>query len=259
MTAPPLEHLLKLAVAFAEEAGRFTLDYFRSDALSLEHKGDGSPVTAADRGAERLIRERIAAHYPGHDILGEEYGETDSGAEFRWLIDPIDGTKSFVHGAPLYGVLIAIEYKREPVVGVIHIPALKETVSAARGLGCHFNGTRCAVSTKTELSQAMVCVTDVRDAQDRGPGYGHLARRTALQRTWGDCYGYVMVATGRADVAMDAEMAPWDCAALIPVIEEAGGRFSSWQGERTISGGDAVATNGKLHAEVIALLKDQDS
>jgi histidinol phosphatase-like enzyme (inositol monophosphatase family) len=209
------------------------------------------------REAERAMRETIERTFPHHGILGEEEGEKVGRAPVRWIIDPLDGTRSFVRGVPLYGTLVGVEVRGEPVVGVIHLPALDETVAAARGAGCTWNGRPCRVAATDRLDGALVAVTDERTARARSGAYARLVERTALQRTWGDCYAYVLVATGRAEVALDPVMNVWDCAALLPVVEEAGGRFTDWRGRRTIAGGDAVATNGTLHAEVLAILGEE--
>src|SRR5262249_23200550 len=153
-------------------------------------------------------------------------------APYRWIVDPLDGTRTFVRGVPLYGTLVGLEVRGEPVVGAIYLPALEELVAAARGQGCTWNGRPCHVSDSSRLEDALVVVTDERTARLRSPAWAALEKRSQMQRTWGDCYAYVLVATGRADVALDPAMNVWDCAALLPVIEEAGGRFTSWRGER---------------------------
>ena len=255
MKQPSLRELLAVAVEVAREGGRRTLAHFQAGG-SVDTKPDGTPVTRADREAEAAMRARITRTFPDHAILGEEEGETRGRAPWRWIIDPLDGTRTFVRGVPLFGTLVGIEHDDEPVVGVIHLPALDETVAAARGEGCTWNGRRCRVSAVDRLADALVVVTDERAARARSAAYERLAARTAMQRTWADCYGYALVATGRADVALDPAMNVWDCAALLPVIEEAGGRFTDWRGRRTIRGGEAVATNGTLHDETLRLLAE---
>jgi len=255
MTEPALRDLLAVAVEAAWAGGRRTLAWFNAGA-AVEWKSDGTPVTAADREAEAAMRRVIARAFPDHGILGEEEGETAGRAPYRWIIDPLDGTRSFVRGVPLYGTLVGVEVHGEPVVGVIHLPALDEMIAAARGEGCTWNGRRCRVSRVARLADALVVVTDERSARTRSPAYERLAATTSLQRTWADCYGYALVATGRAEIALDPVMDVWDCAALLPVVEEAGGRFTDWRGRRTINGGEAVATNGVLHDEVLTLLAE---
>ncbi len=256
MAGEPLSDKLEFAVDLAEKAGEITLNYFQGR-FSVETKADASPVTVADREAEAYIRHTIESRFPSDGIIGEEFGEARPEARRRWIIDPIDGTYSFVHGVPLYGVLIGMEREDEPLVGVIHLPALGETVAAARGEGCRWRGQRARVSNASELGATLCLAREVQPEQDpaRSAALGRLATAVAVARTWGDCYGYALVATGRADIMVDARMDVWDCAALLPVIEEAGGRFTDWRGERTIRGGDAVASNGLLHDQVLALLK----
>jgi histidinol-phosphatase len=257
MTERDLRTLLAVAQDAAYVGGRRTLAYFGTGTAAVETKADQTPVTLADREAERLIRGVIAGVFPDHAVLGEEDGETAGAAPVRWIVDPIDGTRSFVRGVPLYGTLIGVEVGGEPMVGVVYLPALDEMVAAARGLGCTRNGRACRVSVEARLDQALAVVTEERTARARSGAWDRLVAGTAMQRTWADCYGYVLVATGRAEVALDPVMNVWDCAALLPIVEEAGGRFTDWSGRRTIDGGDAVATNGLLHAEVLALLREE--
>jgi histidinol phosphatase-like enzyme (inositol monophosphatase family) len=254
MGEPTLRDLLVVAVEVARIGGRRTLAHFRSG-TAVDWKADGTPVTAADREAEREMRTAIEHAFPEHGILGEEEGEKP-GRGCRWIIDPLDGTRSFVRGVPLYGTLVGVEVEGEPAVGVIYLPALDELVAAARGDGCSWNGRPCSVSTVDRLDRALVAVTDERAARARSSAWARLAGATGMQRTWGDCYAYVLVATGRAEVAVDPLMNIWDCAALLPVVEEAGGRFTDWRGRRTIDGGEAVATNGVLHAAVLEHLRE---
>jgi histidinol phosphatase-like enzyme (inositol monophosphatase family) len=252
-TIPSVRDLLAVAMRVARVGGQQALAYFNRGP-AVEWKADQTPVTLADREAESAMRTVIARAFPDHSILGEEAGETRGGAPHRWIIDPIDGTRTFVRGVPLFGSLVAVEGPDGPIVGVIYLPALDEMVAAARGEGCTWNGQACRVSTADRLENALVTLTDDRMARARSTGYQRLALGAQLLRTWGDCYGYALVATGRAEVALDVGMQIWDCAALLPIIEEAGGRFTDWSGQRTISGGDAVATNGALHGQVLALL-----
>lgn len=256
MAGESVRDLLEVAVDVAEEAGRITLKYFQSQPR-VETKADLTPVTVADREAETYIRGAIAARFPDDGIIGEEFGDERAEAARRWIIDPVDGTFSFIHGVPLYGVLIGLEQDNEPLVGVINLPALNETVAAAQGEGCHWRGGRATVSSVSELSAALCLTSELNFGMEdaaRSSALNHLVGAIGPARTWGDCYGYVLVATGRADVMIDPLMHVWDCAALLPVIEEANGRFTDWQGQRTIRGGNAVATNGLLHDRVLACL-----
>jgi histidinol phosphatase-like enzyme (inositol monophosphatase family) len=202
------------------------------------------------------MRQQIAARFPDDGILGEEEGETDGPSGRRWIIDPIDGTFAFVHGVPFYGVLIGVEINGEMTVGVINIPALDELVSAAKGVGCFLNGEPARVSKTERLEEALLLSTDFSACERYGFGDAAelLQARAKTSRTWGDCYGYVLVATGRADVMLDPVMNLWDCAALLPIMEEAGGTFTDWDGVRTASGGNSIATNGLLFDDVMRLV-----
>jgi histidinol-phosphatase len=253
---PSLSDLLAVAIEAAYLGGRRTLAYFNAG-VAVETKADQTPVTCADRESEQVIRERISRSFPDHAILGEEGGIQEGNPDYRWIIDPIDGTKTFVCGVPLYGVLIGVEVRGSPSVGVVYLPALDEMVSAADGLGCHWNGRPARVSEVSSLEGAVVIVTSVRSAIERSDAYERLVQVTKLQRTWGDCYGYVLVATGRAEVMLDPEIKPWDCAPLLPILREAGGYFTTWAGEATTWGKDAVATNAALHAPVLQILKSE--
>lgn len=249
-----LPDILDFARRVATVGGRRTLAYWRN-APSVDMKSDGTPVTIADREAETVMRQLIGERFPSHGIIGEEHEDVAGDGRVRWILDPIDGTKTFVAGVPLYGTLVGVEIDGEPEVGVIYLPALGEMVSAAKGLGCWDNDGRCRVSEVASLDEALVCCTDEAHARRRpDDGWAMLQQQARLTRGWGDCYGYALVATGRADAMVDPEMAPWDCAPMLPIIEEAGGRFTSWEGERTIYGADSAATNGHLHESVLKAL-----
>ena len=243
-----LNELLELAVEIARGAGEITLQYFRKQP-ETSRKSDGSFVTIADRQAESYLRQRIGERFPDDGILGEEEGETRGKSGRRWILDPIDGTFAFVHGVPLYGVLIAVEIEGEISVGVVNLPALGELVAAAKGLGCFLNGEPARVSATAELKDALLLSTSFVGATEL------LQARAKVSRTWGDCYGYVLVATGRADVMVDRVMNLWDCAPLLPIMEEAGGTFTDWRGVRTADGGNSIATNGMLFGEVMSLIR----
>lgn len=257
MTREELRDVLDFAVEVAWRVGRATLAHYQTG-IAAEVKPDDSPVTIADRTAERIARELIATRFPAAAILGEEEGETHAGADRRWIIDPIDGTRTFMRGVPLFGVLLALEYEADAVLGVIHFPALGETVYAARGLGCWWNGRRALVSDVTRLDRALILTTDIENIEraGRGAGWHALRRSGALCRTWGDCYGYALVATGRAEAMLDPVMSLWDTAALAPIIEEAGGVFTDWDGTPGYRSGSAVATNAALDREIRSLLRN---
>lgn len=246
-----METLLDAVTTVARLAGDTALAHFRGT-VAVEFKGDGTPVTVADRDAEQAAREWLAVHFPNDGILGEEFGAERPGARRRWILDPIDGTKSFIHGVPLWGTLVAVAEGDEILAGAINCAAAGELVAAARGTGCWWNGSRCHVSTVSSLSEATVLTTDERfqHAPGRREAWLALATRARLSRSWGDCFGYLLVATGRAEAMVDPVMSIWDSAALQPVIEEAGGCFTDWEGARTASGGSAIATNSRLATEI---------
>ena len=251
---PNLEPFLNVAIQAAFTGGKRTLAYFNAG-VSVETKADNSPVTVADRESEATIRAIIKEHYPTHSILGEEEGVTEGDPDFRWIIDPLDGTKSFVRGVPLYGSLVGLEIEGEVKVGAVYMPALNELISAATGLGCYWNGRRSKVSTTDKLENATLLTTSSESCRQRGGAYDKLAGKMLLNRGWGDCYGYVLVATGRAEVMLDAGMNPWDCAPIVPILGEAGGNFSDWTGKPSIYGRDGVGTNGVLHEQVLEILE----
>lgn len=256
MKPPSLQDLLAVAVEASRLGGERTLRYFNTG-VKVETKADNTPVTRADRESEEVIRNCIQKSFPGHAIVGEEGGSTAGDSRFRWIIDPIDGTKTFIHGVPLYGVLIGVEVDGRASVGVINLPALNEIITAADGLGCQWNGQTARVSGVSRLEEATLLVSCTTMAMERSDAYEKLVARTKLHRSWGDCYGYALVATGRAEVIIDPVMFPWDCAPMLPILREAGGEFTTWAGEATIRGKDAVATNGVLHAEVLSVLRSE--
>jgi len=247
--------LLEAAAELARLTGDIALAHYRS-ALAVETKADGSPVTGADRAAETAAREWVRRRFPADGILGEEFGEERPGAARRWVIDPIDGTKSFVRGVPLWGSLVALCEGERVLAGAACFPAVGEQLAAAPGQGCWWNGSRCRVSLVSAVDAATVLTTDDRflDEPARRPGWDRVSRAASVSRGWGDCYGYLLVATGRAEGMFDPILSPWDSAALQPLIVEAGGVFTDWTGRDTAFGGSAVATNAALAAPLRALL-----
>jgi len=251
-----LANLLDIARRAAAIAGEVIMPLY-SAGIPVELKADRTPVTDADRRAELAMREFLLRECPSHAILGEEFGETPGDGRHRWILDPIDGTKSFIHHVPLFGTLVALELDGEPVAGVIACHAAGETAYAARGTGAFINQSPARVSETADLHDATVLMTSFKRLPERHPGaFQRLTAGAGLLRTWGDCYGYLAVAAGRADVMLDPVMNIWDVAALYPVITEAGGRLTTWDGSRSV-GDSAVATNGALHDRVISLLHEQ--
>ena len=256
MPAPALKELLEVATEAAYLAGRRTLAYFNAG-VPVEIKSDNTPVTCADREAEQVIRKHITKYYPDHAIVGEEGGSTPGDKDYKWILDPIDGTKSFIYGVPLYGVLVGLEVKGVPSVGAIYMPGLDEMVNAATGLGCKWNGRIAKVSNVSKLEDAMMLCTSTVRALKRSDAFETLANKVKYVRGWGDCYGYLLVATGRAEIMLDPAMNPWDCAPMLPILQEAGGWFGDWSGKNTIWGKDGVATNGALQKQVLEVLSKE--
>ena len=249
------ESLLHAVRECADVAGAFALGHYRSG-IAVEWKQDGSPVTLADRGAEQAAREWISARFPGDGIAGEEFADAPGTSGRRWIIDPIDGTKSFVRGVPLWGSLVAVLEGEQVIAGAASFPATRETISAAIGCGCWHNGIRASVSAVSSLDRATVLTSDDRAFAPGGArdGWNELASRAAVARTWGDAFGYLLVATGRADAMVDAVVNAWDIACFVPIIQEAGGVFTDFAGRITAFGGNAIATNAALAAESRKLL-----
>lgn len=251
-----LQEYLTFAKKIAVSAGDITLDYFSKD-ITVEFKKDKSPVTIADRNCEKFLTKKILAQYPEHGIIGEEFGKTNESAMYQWVLDPIDGTKSFIHHIPLYTVLIALLVNNEPRLGVIHNPPLSETVAAATGLGCTFNDRPCSVSTTGDLGEAYIQATDYADLARRHPAFTEkLLSRAYCCRTWGDAYGYLLVATGRSDVMIDPVMNLWDIAPLKTIIIEAGGMFTDFSGVGNGLGMSALASNGFLHSSILSMFDE---
>jgi histidinol-phosphatase len=252
-----LRQYLDFAAETAYLAGRLTLGYFQTG-VRPDVKADDTPVTIADRRAEELVRHRIEKRYPRHAIVGEEYGTKEvSGASHRWFVDPIDGTKSFVRGVPLYAVLIGLEIEENVKVGVAYFPALDEMIAAASGEGCWWNGRRAHVSDVSTLQQALVTFSDVASfaRYGRSEAWERIKQATYYRAGWGDAYGHLLVATGRAELMLDPIMNAWDCAPFPPILREAGGYFGDWQGNPTIHGNEALATTQVLLPEVLKLIR----
>ena len=256
MTQPSIGTFLDFAIDAAWQAGQLTLAHFQTG-VAFERKADMSPVTVADKGAEQLLRRLIESRFPDHAIVGEEFGETSRDSAYCWIIDPIDGTFAFIHGVPLYGVLIGLEIEGETVVGVAYFPGMGEMLAAARGEGCRWNGRPAHVSNVSRLDRALLVYTDAAEfaRQGRADAWTRLQAATRNQRGWSDCYGYALVATGRAEIMLDPIMNPWDCAALLPIAQEAGGTFTDWDGQANIYSGNAICTNGALFEQVMAIVK----
>ena len=254
MTESADADLLDEAVELTREAGQLTLNWFNDHDLSVRRKDDGSPVTDADKAAESFLREALAKRFPGDAVIGEEFPEEQGTSGRTWIIDPIDGTRSFVRGVPLYTTLLALFDQHGPAIGVAAVPPLDEAVWAGRGLGAYHNGRRCQVSPQTELSRSYLSASGF-EWWPEGV-FDRVSRTGARLRTWGDGYGYVLVATGRVEAMIDPGLNVWDIAPMLVIIPEAGGRITQWNGTDTPSAGDWLATNGNFHEELRTLLNN---
>ncbi len=253
---------LEVARRIAKSAGEITLDYFQTDRFTVQRKEDGSPLTVADQESERYLRDEIGRLFPDDAIVGEEFGVSPGTSDFRWILDPIDGTKSFISGVPLYGTMVGVEKSGRATIGSVYLPGLDEGIYAAVGEGAwHFQGSgapvRARVSNKERLADCVLVTSEVETFGDRDAAgvYAALADKVFFARTWGDVYGYLLVATGRVDIMIDAKLSVWDAAAVKPIIEEAGGRFSDWAGVATIEAGESIGSNGAVHEAVLELTR----
>ncbi|HYV59426.1 MAG TPA: histidinol-phosphatase [Acidimicrobiia bacterium] len=251
----PIESDLTFALELADAADESTMPRFRAQDLVVETKPDLTPVSEADRATEQALRARIEAERPGDGVVGEEYGETEGSGGRRWILDPIDGTKSFVRGIPAWGTLIGLEQDGEIVVGVVSAPALRRRWWASRGRGAFADGEPIYVSRVAALEDALFCYTSLTAFDEHGMGdqFRSLAVRCWEARGFGDYWAHVLVAEGSADLAVEPIMNLWDNAAVQVIVEEAGGRFTDLDGRPRSDGGNAVTTNGLLHDEVLAV------
>ena len=246
--------LLAFALAVAWQAGRVTLGHFQTR-LDVEKKSDNTPLTIADKQAEQSMRKMITSRFPDHGIVGEEFGNSEAKSQYTWILDPIDGTKSFVSGVPLYANLVALMDGDKALIGIINLPALNETIYAVRGGGCFWNGRSAHVSKVSEMKEAVLLTSGLHYFKDKQAAWDRLLKASYIQRTWGDAYGYALIATGRADVMVDPEMALWDAGPLQVILEEAGGTFTDWQGKPTIHNEESIGTNGVLFEQVMELVR----
>jgi histidinol-phosphatase len=251
-----LDNLMDFAARTAQRAGEVVLEHFGG--VAVEFKGDGSEVTAADRAAESFILAALQEAFPADGILGEEGAAVESRSGRRWIVDPIDATRSFASGVPLFGVLLALEVEGVPVLGCCRLPALGHTLVAAAGAGAWVDGRPARVSECDELARARLVTSGLEYWRDWATpegreGFERLLRRCRFGRTWGDCYGYFLIATGRAEILADPAVgAYWDYAPMVPILEEAGGRFTRLGGGAVGAWSSALATNPALHAGALA-------
>jgi histidinol-phosphatase len=253
---PEWRNRYEVAVEAARRAGQLALRYF-DGSFTVEWKSDLSPVTVADREAEQLLRNTLQNAFPNDGFLGEEFGDTPGSSGFRWIIDPIDGTRSFVRGIPLWATLLGLEYKDEQIAGIADVPALGHTYRGLRGDGAYRNDRRIHVSEVGDLSQALLFYSSLSwfIKAGRQETFLNLIRRTERSRGFGDFYGFVLVAEGAGELMVEYGVHAWDVAALKPLVEEAGGRFSDWNGGTSIHRPDVIVSNGKLHDAALALLQ----
>jgi histidinol-phosphatase len=245
----------EVAIEAAAKAGELALSYFDRD-IDVEWKSDKSPVTLADRDAEALLRSTLLGRFQGDGFLGEESGDTPSASGYRWIIDPIDGTRSFVRGIPLWATLVGLEYRGELIGGVCRMPAMKQTFRALRGDGAYRDDRKLHVSSVDNLARAHVYYSSISWFKKAGIDRQFLALvdATERQRGFGDFYGFVMVAQGSGEAMLEHGVHPWDVGAIVPLIEEAGGRMTTWDGGRDWHRPDVLASNGLLHAELLSRL-----
>lgn len=258
---PDWKSRYELAVRAAHQAGAIGMKHFpdvdsAAFASKVEWKHDQSPVTLADREAEALLRSTLLSAFPNDGFLGEESGDQPGSSGYRWIIDPIDGTRSFVRGIPIWATLVGLEYKGEPIAGVAHIPPLNHTYRALRGDGAYRGDSRIHVSSISAMSEAILFYSSISWFVKAGKKdeFLELAARTQRQRGFGDFYGFVLVAQGAGEIMIEHGVHIWDVAAIKPIVEEAGGRFSDWNGDPRIDRPDVIASNGKLHDEVLRII-----
>lgn len=247
---------MEFAAETAYLAGRLTLGYFQAG-VRPDFKEDDTPVTVADKKAEELIRSHIEKKYPGHAVIGEEFGSSaHADRSHCWYIDPIDGTKAFIRGVPLYGVLMGLEIDGKVEVGAAYFPALNEMVTAATGHGCWLNGRRVRVSEVSEIGSAVAAFTDAGsfEAYGRERAWERIKKAAWVRAGWGDAYGHCLVATGRAEIMLDPVVSVWDCAPFPPILAEAGGFFGDWSGNTTIYANEAISVNSDLLSVVLSLI-----
>jgi histidinol-phosphatase len=250
-----LEEELAFANEVADEAAQIALSYFGSD-LRVRLKPDRTPVTEADEAIEAMIRERVAARFPGDAVLGEE-GGGDGGGSRRWIVDPIDGTKNFADGVQVWATLLALEVDGDLALGLVSAPALGERYEAVRGRGARLNGSPIRVSRADRISRALVCYADIQDWIDdpSAPALLEIVRGARRDRGFGDFWGHCLVARGAADVMFEVSLAAWDYAACQVVVEEAGGKVTAFDGTPVRDGGSVLTTNGLLHDGLVARLR----
>lgn len=258
VTRMNVDEFKPFATRLAEISGERICEIWRDDNVGLEYKEDDTPVTRADREAESLMRDLIQKEYPHHGIIAEEFGNVNEDAEFVWILDPIDGTKSFVSHVPLFGTLIGLLHQGEPVLGIINQPILQQLLLGDNQTTT-LNGKPVKARPQNKIERSILLTTDPNliEMTDDIPGLKKLIQSVYLRRTWGDCYGYLLVATGRADIMIDPTLAPWDLLPIVPVVRGAGAMITDWQGNdpKLDNVSSAVAAHPYLHQEVVRALQ----
>jgi len=251
-----LDQFQNIAFDLTRESGKLILEHFRDPDLKVDLKNDGSPVTQADRQAEQILRKRISERFPKHGILGEEFEPVRQEAEWTWLLDPIDGTKSFVSGVPLFGTVISLQFHGNPVFGAIHLPAMEGQLLVGDGKVALLDGKKVTVRKPGPCSKWVVLTSDERDifTHRSEVGWKDLLKKVNYCRTWGDCYGYFLVATGKADIMLDPVVNLWDFYGVIPIIQGAGGKITNWFGNEAAGSESTVAASVEIHSTVISIL-----
>jgi len=261
MIAMDVDEFKPLAVELAEASGERIREVWESDDQALEFKDDDSPVTRADREAEEIMRDLIHKRFPNHGVIAEEFDDHNEDAEWVWILDPIDGTKSFMAHVPLFGTLIGLLHQGEPVLGVIHQPILRQFMMGDNET-TRLNGKPVRTREPQGIDRSILLATDpnLLEVTDDIPGLKKLCHAVYMRRTWGDCYGYLLVASGRADIMIDPILSPWDILPVVPVIRGAGAVITDWLGEEPKLGNvsSAVAAHPVIHEEVLLTLRSAD-
>jgi myo-inositol-1(or 4)-monophosphatase len=244
----------KFAKYLAELSGNIIKKYFRTE-ISIETKDDNSPVTIADKNAEEVIRERIMSEFPSHGILGEEFGNYNESAQYKWVLDPIDGTKSFITGIATFGTLIGLLKDGIPVLGLFHQPIIGELLIGDNEL-TELNGEKTKVRPCEKIDKATLLTSDhfMIGNYKNQTAFNQLANKVKLYRTWGDCFGYYLLCTGFADIMIDPIMSPWDALPLLPIIKGAGGMVTDYEGNNPVEGSSIIAAGSSIHSQVVEIL-----
>lgn len=250
-----MESLVNFLNELLDLSRQTILPYYADSGLLIENKEDATPVTLADRETERVLREKIRERHPEHGIIGEEFGSERSQAEFVWVIDPIDGTKSFITSVPLFGTLICLLKDGQPILGAIDQPILEQRM-IGNGIETTLNGQPVRVRETGSLAEATLLTTDTLKPKRLwdSDAWDDLTSRVRLYRTWGDCYGYLLLASGRADIMIDPIVAKWDFLPLIPIIRGAGGIITDWEGNDPAEGNSIIAATAGIHADIIRII-----